>query len=78
LEGDEVQVRQIGQSVVLTPMQANPWQPLLDSLDQCSDDFMEERCQPVEQKREAMFQIATQKGMFFRRLSHLDRTGGLW
>jgi len=56
LEGDEVHVRQIGQSVVLTPMQANSWQPLLDSLDQFSDDFMEERSQPVDQKRETMFE----------------------
>jgi antitoxin VapB len=52
LEGDEVQVKQIGQSVVLTPIPVSPWQPLLDSLDQFSDDFMEERSQPVDQKRE--------------------------
>ena len=56
LEGDEVLVKQIGQSVVLVPMQANPWQPLLDSLDQFSDDFMEERSQPVDQNRETMFE----------------------
>ena len=56
LEGDEVLVKQIGQSVVLVPKQANPWQPLLDSLDQFSDDFMEERCQRVDQKRETIFE----------------------
>ena len=56
LEGDEVLVKQIGQSVVLVPKQADPWQPLLDSLDQFSDDFMEERCQPVDQKRETIFE----------------------
>ena len=55
LEGDEVLVKQIGQSVVLVPKQGNPWQPLLDSLDQFSDDFMEERSQPMDQKRGAMF-----------------------
>ena len=54
LEGDEVCVRQIGQSVVLMPMQANPWQPLLDSLDQFSEDFVEEPFQPVETQREMM------------------------
>ena len=54
LEGNEVNVRQIGRSVVLMPMEANPWQPLLDSLDQFSDDFMEVRSQPVDQKRETM------------------------
>jgi antitoxin VapB len=56
LEGGEVEVRQIGRSVVLIPMQTNPWQPLLDSLDQFSDDFMEQRCQPVDQKREVIFE----------------------
>ena len=56
LEGDEVLVKQIGQSVVLVPMQANRWQPLLDSLEQFSDDFMEERCQPVDQTRETIFE----------------------
>ncbi len=56
LEGDEVLVVQVGQSVVLTPIQANPWQPLLDSLEQFSDDFMEERSQPVDQTRETMFE----------------------
>jgi antitoxin VapB len=56
LEGEEVLVKQIGQSVLLTPKQANTWQPLLDSLAQFSDDFMEERCQPVDQRRETIFE----------------------
>ena len=56
LEGDQVQVKQIGQSVVLMPIQANPWQPLLDSLSQFTDDFMGERSQPVDQIREMMFE----------------------
>ena len=56
LEGDEVLVKQVGQSVVLSPKQANPWQPLLDSLDQFSDDFMDERSQPMDQNRETMFE----------------------
>jgi len=45
LEGDEVFVKQVRQSVVLVPKQGNPWQPLLDSLDQFSDDYMEVRSQ---------------------------------
>jgi antitoxin VapB len=56
LEGNEVLVKQIGQTVVLVPKQANPWQPLLDSLGHFSDDFMEDRCQPVDQKRETIFE----------------------
>jgi antitoxin VapB len=47
LDGDEVLVKQVGQSVVLTPKHANPWQSLLDSLDQFTDDFMEDRAQPA-------------------------------
>ena len=56
LAGDEVLVKQVGQSVVLVPKQANPWQPLLDSLDQFSDDYLEERSQPTAQKRETIFE----------------------
>ncbi len=56
LEGDEVFVKQLGQSVVLVPKLANPWQPLLDSLDQFSEDYMQERSQPADQNRETMFE----------------------
>ena len=56
LEGDEVLVKQVGQSVVLSAKQANPWQPLLDSLDQFSEDYLEERSQPTTQKRETIFE----------------------
>ena len=56
LEGDEVLVKQIGQSVILVPKDANHWQPLIDSLDQFSDDFMAERSQPAEQIRATVFE----------------------
>jgi antitoxin VapB len=55
IDAEEVVVRQVGQSVVLTPNQASPWQPLLDSLDQFSHDFMEVRAQPEDQKCKAVF-----------------------
>jgi antitoxin VapB len=55
LEGDEVLVKQVGQSVLLTPKQVNPWQPLLDSLDKFTDDFMDDRAQPSQQERETIF-----------------------
>ncbi len=55
LVGDEVFVKQVGQSVVLTPKQANPWQLLLDSLDMFPDDFMDDRAQPEQQRRETVF-----------------------
>jgi len=56
LEGEEVLVRQVGQSVILSPKSAGPWQVLVDSLGQFSDDFMEERSQPSDQRREAMLE----------------------
>ena len=56
LEGDEVIVKQVGRSVVLTPKHAITWQPLLESLDQFSDDYMADRSQPSAQQREALFE----------------------
>jgi antitoxin VapB len=56
IEGDEVLVKQVGKTVVLTPKEANPWQPLLDSLDKFPDDFMDDRAQPEQQKRETIFE----------------------
>lgn len=32
----------------------SPWDSLLDSLDQFSDDYMAQRCQPGQEAREAM------------------------
>jgi antitoxin VapB len=56
LENGEVFVSQVGQSVVLAPKGANPWQSLLDSLDQFSEDYTEDRAQPASQKREMVFE----------------------
>jgi antitoxin VapB len=56
LSGDEVFVKQIGPSVILIPKQHNPWQSLVESLDQFSDDFMQDRAQPAEQSRTRAFE----------------------
>ncbi|NLS92211.1 MAG: AbrB/MazE/SpoVT family DNA-binding domain-containing protein [Planctomycetaceae bacterium] len=56
LEGGEVFVTQVGHSIILVPKGSNPWQPLLDSLDQFSDDYMDDRNQPGSQKRETVFE----------------------
>lgn len=55
LDGDEVFVKQVGASVVLVPKRASTWQPLIDSLDQFSADFMDDRAQPAAQRRETIF-----------------------
>ena len=52
LNGPEVFIKSIGNAVVLIPSD-NPWQSLFDSLEQFSDDFMDEREQPKQQLREA-------------------------
>ncbi len=44
-KGDRVYIKKMGNAVVLLPYQ-EPWQPLFDSLDQFSDDFMSDREQP--------------------------------
>ena len=54
--GDKVFIKKIGNVVVLIPYQ-NSWQSLFESLNQFSDDFMENRDQPVEQQfRETLFE----------------------
>jgi len=50
-EGSEVYVKKYGDMVLLLPKD-DPWAPLLDSLDQFSEDFMEDRQQPPPQQRE--------------------------
>ena len=51
---DRVYIKRIGEAVVLLPYQT-PWATLLNSLSLFSADFMLERIQPVEQKREDAF-----------------------
>ena len=50
-EGKEVYVKRVGRNVILIPKD-NPWESLIDSLSQFSDDFMSERPQPVQRSRE--------------------------
>ena len=44
-KGSEVFVKRIGSAVVLLP-EKNSWEPLLSSLEEFTDDFMQERQQP--------------------------------
>jgi antitoxin VapB len=53
-EGTEVYVKKIGNAVLLLPYD-DPWQPLFESLDKFSEDFMQERNQPTNQTREDLF-----------------------
>jgi antitoxin VapB len=53
-DGDKVFIKRVGEAVVLLPYQAT-WQTLLDSLSMFSEDFMSQREQPGEQRRETLF-----------------------
>src|ERR1051326_6953190 len=54
-EGDRVYIRRFGDAVVLLPC-ASPWQTLYESLNQFSDDFMDDRKQPDAAPRESLFE----------------------
>ncbi len=51
--GKDVYVKKFENIVILFPKE-DPWSSLVNSLDQFSDDFMETRDQPNEQKREQL------------------------
>ena len=50
-EGDEVYIKKVGNTVTLIPIK-NSWAPLIDSLDEFSSDFMDDRHQPKTQERD--------------------------
>ena len=54
-EGNEVYIKKMNNAIILLPMD-NPWQSLIDSLDKFSDDFMDDRNQPDQQKRDDIFE----------------------
>ncbi|MEH2005324.1 antitoxin [Nostoc sp.] len=51
LTGTEVYIKKIGNAIVLIAKD-NPWQSLIDSLNNFSDDFMNSRDQPLFDTRE--------------------------
>ena len=50
-DGNDVFIKKIGKMVILMPKD-DPWSPLVNSLDQFTDDFMESREQPNQEFRE--------------------------
>ena len=52
MSGTEVYVKKIGNAIILISKD-NPWQTLIDSLDQFSDDFLMTRDQlPIDKREE--------------------------
>ena len=54
-EGTQVIIKKIGESLILTPCDDDPWASLKHSLEMFSDDFMEDREQPEMQERDLDF-----------------------
>lgn len=53
INDNKVYLKKIGNTLHIIPFH-NPWQNLIDSLDNFTSDFMESREQPDNQKREAL------------------------
>ena len=49
--GNDIFIKKIGKMVVLIPKD-DPWSSLINSLDQFTDDFMDNRNQPDQDSRE--------------------------
>lgn len=54
-KGDAVYIKRSGSAVVLIPL-VNSWDSLFGSVEKFSKDFMAERNQPKQQKREPLFE----------------------
>ena len=50
-KGNEVFIHRLGDAVVLMPKEL-PWKNLVESLQNFSDDFLEERNQPILEERD--------------------------
>jgi antitoxin VapB len=56
LEGTEVYVKRVGRSLLLSPKDIDPWDVMAASLEQFTDDFLQDRAQGAPQHREAPFE----------------------
>jgi antitoxin VapB len=54
-QGTKVYIKRLGNAVILIP-EHDSWQALIESLDQFSEDFMDERQQPPSQERADLFE----------------------
>ncbi len=55
VDSDEVLIEKKGDTLIIKPKSKNKWDKFFDSLGTFSDDFMSERVQPEQQKREDIF-----------------------
>ncbi|HEY5391571.1 MAG TPA: type II toxin-antitoxin system VapB family antitoxin [Hanamia sp.] len=53
INDSKVYIRKMGNGLYIIPYHT-PWQSLFESLEQFSEDFMDERNQTIEQKRDSL------------------------
>ena len=54
MKGKELYIKKMGNTIVLIPVNENPWVDWEKSLSMFSSDFLEERNQPKMQNRESL------------------------
>ena len=52
IDDDKVYLKKVGNALYIIPFH-NPWQNMIESTDSFTADFMNERNQPLDQKRES-------------------------
>lgn len=53
IDDEKAYIKKIGNCLYIVPYH-NPWQSMINSLDEFTDDFMSSRQQPEQQKRESL------------------------
>ncbi len=56
IQAAEVFVKRVGRSLLLIPKDVDRWQMFSQSLDEFTDDFMQDRAQPDQQECRATFE----------------------
>jgi antitoxin VapB len=53
IEDDKVYLKKVGNSIYVIPFH-NPWESLIDSVNEFTEDYMADRNQPTQPKRESI------------------------
>lgn len=53
IDDDKVYLKKMGQAIYVIPYH-NPWGSMIESVDQFSEDFMDDRDEPPQQERESL------------------------
>jgi antitoxin VapB len=53
IDDDKAYLKKVGNSIYVIPFH-NPWESLIDSVNEFTEDYMADREQPTQQKRESL------------------------